>query len=102
MEIHQQRKGELEDNKLAVMFSSYQSRMIINFHYVKIMLEMGLVEETKNLINKYDKTVSILKRNSRLNGVLYKETNHISTDFLHWISGGLHSPRPVAGYNPEF
>lgn len=28
---------------------------------VKIMLEMGLVEETKNLINKYDKTVSILK-----------------------------------------
>ncbi len=28
---------------------------------VKIMLEAGLVEETKNLINKYDKTVSILK-----------------------------------------
>ncbi len=28
---------------------------------VKIMLNMGLVEETKNLINKYDKTVSILK-----------------------------------------
>ena len=28
---------------------------------VKIMLDMGLVEETKNLINKYDKTVSILK-----------------------------------------
>ena len=28
---------------------------------VKIMLEMGLVKETENLINKYDKTVSILK-----------------------------------------
>lgn len=46
LEINQERKGELEDNKVAVMFSSYQSRMIINFPYVKVMLEI----ETGNAI----------------------------------------------------